>query len=92
MPAHRSASSLIPFATNCLVFSAAASHQPDIQTTSERAPNLTLVRRSDSLQSKEVHKMSVEQLEREMNAVGLVHVRTVETLPLQHIVIFEKRN
>jgi hypothetical protein len=30
--------------------------------------------------------------EREMNAVGLVHVRTVETLPLQHIVIFEKRN
>jgi precorrin-6B methylase 2 len=41
---------------------------------------------------KEVHKMSVEQLEREMNAVGLVHVRTVETLPLQHIVIFEKRN
>jgi ubiquinone/menaquinone biosynthesis C-methylase UbiE len=41
---------------------------------------------------KEVHKMSVEQLEREMTAVGLVHVRTVETLPLQHIVIFEKRN
>jgi precorrin-6B methylase 2 len=41
---------------------------------------------------KEVHKMSVEQLKREMNAVGLVHVRTVETLPLQHIVIFEKRN
>lgn len=41
---------------------------------------------------KEVHKMSVAQLEREMNAVGLVHVRTVETLPLQHIVIFKKRN
>jgi precorrin-6B methylase 2 len=41
---------------------------------------------------KEVHKMSVEQLKREMNAVGLVHVGTVETLPLQHIVIFEKRN
>jgi ubiquinone/menaquinone biosynthesis C-methylase UbiE len=41
---------------------------------------------------KEVHKMSVKQLVREMNAVGLVHVRTVETLPLQHIVIFEKRN
>jgi len=41
---------------------------------------------------KEVHKMSVEQLEKEMNAVGLVRVRTVETLPLQHIVIFEKRN
>jgi ubiquinone/menaquinone biosynthesis C-methylase UbiE len=40
---------------------------------------------------KEVHKMSVEQLEKEMNAVGLVRVRTVETLPLQHIVIFEER-
>ena len=41
---------------------------------------------------KEVHKMSVKQLEREMSAVGLVRVRTVETLPMQHIVIFEKRN
>jgi precorrin-6B methylase 2 len=39
---------------------------------------------------KEVHKMSVKQLEKEMNAVGLVRVRTVETLPLQHIVTFEK--
>jgi ubiquinone/menaquinone biosynthesis C-methylase UbiE len=39
---------------------------------------------------KEVHKMSVAQLEREMNAVGLVRARTVETLPLQHIVIFQK--
>jgi hypothetical protein len=36
--------------------------------------------------------MSVKQLEKEMSAVGLVRVRTVETLPLQHIVIFEKRN
>ena len=41
---------------------------------------------------KEVHKMSVKQLEKEMNAVGLVRVRTVETLPLQHIVIFAKPN
>ena len=41
---------------------------------------------------KEVHKMSLKQLETEMNAVGLVRVRTVETLPLQHIVFFEKRN
>ena len=40
---------------------------------------------------KEVHKMSVRQLENEMSAVGLVRVRTVETLPLQHIVIFEKK-
>src|SRR5947199_8679039 len=43
-----------------------------------------------SVPIKEVHKMSVKQLEREMNAVGLLRVRTVETLPLQHIVIFEK--
>lgn len=40
---------------------------------------------------KEVHKMSVQQLQKEMNAVGFAHVRTVETLPQQHIVIFEKR-
>jgi len=40
---------------------------------------------------KEVHKMSVEQLTKEMNVVGLAHVRTVESLPSQHIVIFEKR-
>ena len=41
---------------------------------------------------KEVHKMSVAQLEKEMKAVGLARLRTVETLPLQHIVIFEKRD
>ena len=40
---------------------------------------------------KEVHKMSVEQLEKEMKAVRLEHVATVETLPLQHIVIFGRR-
>ena len=40
---------------------------------------------------KEVHKMSLEQLDKEMKVVGLVRSRTVETLPLQHIVIFEKR-
>ena len=39
---------------------------------------------------KEVHKMSVEQLAKEMKVVGLAHVRTVESLPSQHIVIFEK--
>jgi ubiquinone/menaquinone biosynthesis C-methylase UbiE len=39
---------------------------------------------------KELHKMSVEQLEREMAVVRLVRVRTVETLPWQHIVIFAK--
>ncbi|HWZ42053.1 MAG TPA: class I SAM-dependent methyltransferase [Candidatus Saccharimonadales bacterium] len=37
---------------------------------------------------KEVHKMSVTQLEKEMKAVGLEHLRTVETLPIQHIIIF----
>lgn len=40
---------------------------------------------------KEVHKMSVKQLQTEINALGFVYVRTIETLPLQHIVIFEKR-
>ena len=38
---------------------------------------------------KQVHKMSVEQVKKEMKAVGLTHVRTLETLPLQHIVIFK---
>jgi ubiquinone/menaquinone biosynthesis C-methylase UbiE len=40
---------------------------------------------------KEVHKMSVGQLQKEMAIVGLAHLRTIETLPWQHIVIFEKR-
>lgn len=39
---------------------------------------------------KEVHKMSGQQLDKEMNAAGLRRVKTVETLPLQHILIFEK--
>jgi len=43
-----------------------------------------------SIPIKEVHKMSVQQLEKEMNAVGLVHLRTVESLPSQHIVVFGK--
>lgn len=41
---------------------------------------------------KELHKMSVEQLEKEMRVVGFARLRTVETLPFQHIVIFEKRD
>ena len=41
---------------------------------------------------KEVHKMSVEQLTKEMEVVGMAHVRTVESLPSQHIVIFERRD
>jgi precorrin-6B methylase 2 len=39
---------------------------------------------------KEVHKMTVEQLRKEMSAVGLDHAHAIETLPLQHIVIFSK--
>lgn len=39
---------------------------------------------------KEVHKMSVAQLEKEMQVVGLKRLRAIETLPKQHIVIFEK--
>jgi precorrin-6B methylase 2 len=39
---------------------------------------------------KEVHKMSLEQIEKEMAVVALSLSRTVETLPWQHIVIFEK--
>jgi ubiquinone/menaquinone biosynthesis C-methylase UbiE len=39
---------------------------------------------------KEVHKMSVEQIEKEMKVIGLKRVETIETLPLQHIVIFKE--
>ncbi|MBV8881614.1 MAG: class I SAM-dependent methyltransferase [Planctomycetaceae bacterium] len=37
---------------------------------------------------KEIHKMSIEQLKKEMAVVGLEHVKTVDTLPRQHIAIF----
>lgn len=40
---------------------------------------------------KEVHKMSVAQLEKEMKAVGFARVQTIETLPVQHIVVFQKQ-
>lgn len=39
---------------------------------------------------KEVHKMSEEQIRREMAAVGLRWRKTVGTLPWQHAVFFEK--
>jgi precorrin-6B methylase 2 len=39
---------------------------------------------------KEVHKMSERQIIRELTAAGFKHVRTVKTLPLQHLVIFSK--
>jgi ubiquinone/menaquinone biosynthesis C-methylase UbiE len=37
------------------------------------------------------HKMTKAQAIKEMAAVGLVHVKTVESLPTQHILIFRKR-
>jgi ubiquinone/menaquinone biosynthesis C-methylase UbiE len=40
---------------------------------------------------KEVHKMSEEQIRKEMTAAGLEHVKTVGTLPRQHIAIFAKK-
>ena len=40
---------------------------------------------------KAVHEMTVAQLDKEMSAVGLKRVRTVETLPLQHILMFERQ-
>ena len=39
---------------------------------------------------KEVHKMSEEQIKKEMTVVGLAHLKTVETLPWQHIAIYSK--
>jgi len=39
---------------------------------------------------KAVHKMSERQIVAEMEAAGLRHVKTVSTLPLQHLAIFER--
>jgi hypothetical protein len=38
---------------------------------------------------KAVHKMSEAQVRREMQAAGFRHVKTVRTLPLQHLILFE---
>ena len=38
---------------------------------------------------KPVHKMSERQVRREMQAAGFKHVKTVRTLPLQHLIVFE---
>jgi SAM-dependent methyltransferase len=38
---------------------------------------------------KAVHKMTEKQVIAEMAAVGLKHVKTVRTLPIQHLTIFE---
>ncbi|HXX92733.1 MAG TPA: class I SAM-dependent methyltransferase [Planctomycetota bacterium] len=39
---------------------------------------------------KEVHKMSEAQIQKEMGLFGLSHVKTVGTLPWQHIAIYAK--
>jgi ubiquinone/menaquinone biosynthesis C-methylase UbiE len=39
---------------------------------------------------KPLHKMTEAQARREMRAVGLRHVATLDVLPIQHILIFEK--
>ena len=39
---------------------------------------------------KPVHKMTERQIVRELTAAGFRHQKTVRTLPLQHLVLFEK--
>ena len=39
---------------------------------------------------KDVHKMSERQIIRELQAVGFRHLKTVRSLPIQHLVTFEK--
>jgi predicted methyltransferase len=39
---------------------------------------------------KPVHKMSERQIVRELTAAGFRHQKTVRTLPLQHLVLFQK--
>jgi precorrin-6B methylase 2 len=40
---------------------------------------------------KPLHKMSERQVRREMQAAGFRHLKTVHTLPLQHLILFEAR-
>jgi precorrin-6B methylase 2 len=44
----------------------------------------------DRVPIKQLHKMSVAQIRREVGAQGLLWQQTLETLPWQHIVIFRK--
>jgi ubiquinone/menaquinone biosynthesis C-methylase UbiE len=44
-----------------------------------------------SVPIKGAHTMSLDQLDREMHAVGLARVRTIETLPIQHIAIYARQ-
>ena len=41
---------------------------------------------------KALHKMTRRQVEKEMAAVGLVPEEIIETLPQQHLIIFQKTN
>jgi ubiquinone/menaquinone biosynthesis C-methylase UbiE len=43
-----------------------------------------------SVPIKRIHKMSVEQARKEMQAVGLELVSTIETLPQQHLLLFRR--
>ena len=43
-----------------------------------------------SVPIKPLHKMTEAQAIKEMNAVGLEHVETIQTLPIQHLMIFRK--
>ena len=43
-----------------------------------------------SVPIKLLHKMSEAQIIKEMNAVGFIHLETIGTLPLQHLVLFGK--
>ncbi len=45
-----------------------------------------------SVPIKEVHKMSVEQLTKEMSVVGLVRIQDLESLPWQHILIYARKD
>jgi ubiquinone/menaquinone biosynthesis C-methylase UbiE len=40
---------------------------------------------------KRIHKMSIEQARKEMAAVGLEYVETIESLPQQHLLIFRRK-
>ncbi|GAB3307301.1 class I SAM-dependent methyltransferase [Hymenobacter humi] len=41
---------------------------------------------------KRIHKMSVEQARKEMAAIGLEFVESIETLPQQHLLLFRRPN
>lgn len=43
-----------------------------------------------AVQIKPLHKMSERQIIKELTAAGFRHVKTVRTLPIQHLVIFAK--